>query len=320
MLLRVIEGNGFLCGHAGRVELSFQPPDDSLCIVRFDLEQWVSEGRGRVKLEIESCPPAVPFEDPSCLSVVSSSWSDTAVTPGGVTLKELVPIPAGQTLSRWRARVLYAPFTVTEAGITPPANPSHGPWRRLFGQHVEADIRRQLTDAAVVGAGAMVTETVLGGTTSWGGVEAFFADTSGGSFSSEFVPIPIGPAIQEVLNDPMGLDFSITTDPVQMWNLEYTGNFTGCSIPQFVDCVELTFNYDDSTLIGPEELFRVLRYTGTSWVVLPVISHDTVGNTITVATDSFSQFVLLPEPAAIVSLLSGVALLSWLHWRRRSPM
>jgi hypothetical protein len=45
------------------------------------------------------------------------------------------------TLYRWRARVLYAPFSVTENGITAPPNPAHGPWRRLQGQAVEADIR-----------------------------------------------------------------------------------------------------------------------------------------------------------------------------------
>jgi hypothetical protein len=45
------------------------------------------------------------------------------------------------TLYRWRARVLYAPFTVTEAEITAPPNPAHGPWRRFLGQEMEADLR-----------------------------------------------------------------------------------------------------------------------------------------------------------------------------------
>ncbi len=33
-----------------------------------------------------------------------------------------------------------------------------------------------------------------------------------------------------------------------------------------------------------------------------------------------AAFVFLPEPAATASLVSGLALLSWLHRRRRSPM
>lgn len=39
-------------------------------------------------------------------------------------------------LYRWRARLLYAPPTGAE-----PAKPAHGPWRRLFAQAEEADIR-----------------------------------------------------------------------------------------------------------------------------------------------------------------------------------
>jgi len=54
------------------------------------------------------------------------------------------------TLYRWRARVLYAPFSVVQPGITPPPNPAHGPWRRFQGQAFEADLRTGLagdTDA-----------------------------------------------------------------------------------------------------------------------------------------------------------------------------
>jgi uncharacterized repeat protein (TIGR01451 family) len=40
---------------------------------------------------------------------------------------------------------LYAPQTVTAAGITPPPHPAHGPWRRFLGQAMEADLR---TDSA----------------------------------------------------------------------------------------------------------------------------------------------------------------------------
>jgi len=36
--------------------------------------------------------------------------------------------------------VLYAPFNVTQPGITPPPHPPHGPWRRYLGQAEEVDI------------------------------------------------------------------------------------------------------------------------------------------------------------------------------------
>jgi hypothetical protein len=49
----------------------------------------------------------------------------------------------GAGLYRWRARVLYAHFSVAQTGITPPPSPAHGPWRRLGAQAQaqEADIR-----------------------------------------------------------------------------------------------------------------------------------------------------------------------------------
>jgi hypothetical protein len=62
-------------------------------------------------------------------------------TPGGVLLSETLSDLAPDTLYRWRARVLYAPFGVTEFGITPPPNPAHGPWRRVSAQAREADLR-----------------------------------------------------------------------------------------------------------------------------------------------------------------------------------
>jgi hypothetical protein len=98
------------------------------------------EGRGRVKLELEACPFAAPFGDPSCTVQLGASWTDVTATAGGVELVELVSGLDQNTRHRWRARVLHAPFRVTEAGITPPPNPAHGPWRRVQAQAVEADI------------------------------------------------------------------------------------------------------------------------------------------------------------------------------------
>jgi hypothetical protein len=55
----------------------------------------------------------------------------------GIPLRKTLSGLADGTLYRWRARVLSAPYSM----ITPPPNPTHGPWRRLQGQAVEADIR-----------------------------------------------------------------------------------------------------------------------------------------------------------------------------------
>jgi hypothetical protein len=77
----------------------------------------------------------------SCVIHQSGSWTDVTATPGGVVLTETPTGLTEGTLYRWRARVLYAPFSITETGITEPPNPAHGPWRRLSGQADEADIR-----------------------------------------------------------------------------------------------------------------------------------------------------------------------------------
>jgi hypothetical protein len=46
----------------------------------------------------------------------------------GVTLEETISGLVSGGLYRWRARVLYAAFHVTEVGVTPPPNPAHAPW------------------------------------------------------------------------------------------------------------------------------------------------------------------------------------------------
>ena len=103
-----------------------------------------STGRGRVKLQVESCPAGVPFGHASCSTSNSPSWFDVTASPGGVSLAQNVTGVPDDTLRRWRVRVLYAPYSVTKPGITEPPNPAHGPWRRLAGQVNEADLRVRL--------------------------------------------------------------------------------------------------------------------------------------------------------------------------------
>jgi hypothetical protein len=104
---------------------------------------WATDpmGRGRVKLQVEACPPGVAFGTGACLGHVSSNWRDVTASAEGVEYVETVSGLRGDTLYRWRARVLYAPFSVDQPGITPPPSPAHGPWRRVHGQAFEADLR-----------------------------------------------------------------------------------------------------------------------------------------------------------------------------------
>jgi hypothetical protein len=99
------------------------------------------QGRGSVGLEIEFCEAGLAFGDSGCETHTSASWTDVTATSSGVALTETVTGLTEWTLYRWRARVLHAPYSVAELGITSPPNPAHGPWRRVAGQAVEADIR-----------------------------------------------------------------------------------------------------------------------------------------------------------------------------------
>lgn len=97
-------------------------------------------GRERAKLEVESCPPQAAFGNVSlCRRTVSSTWVDLSVA-GSAVAAELNTLTPG-TLYHWRARALYAPSTVTSAGITAPIAPAAGPWRRLYGNANVADVR-----------------------------------------------------------------------------------------------------------------------------------------------------------------------------------
>ncbi|MGD9315889.1 MAG: FG-GAP-like repeat-containing protein [Anaerolineae bacterium] len=98
-------------------------------------------GRGRIAFQVQACPPGVPFGHATCTDVVDDTWRDVGTTNVGIPLREILSGLEADTLYRWRVRVLHAPFSVTEPHIIPPPNPAHGPWRRLQGQAVEADIR-----------------------------------------------------------------------------------------------------------------------------------------------------------------------------------
>ncbi len=147
----VYYGNG---GSEGRPVLSRQARGDGSGILvqpwglshhlsQFQVQMTATSppGRQRVKLQVQACPPGVPFGHASCIDHTSATWTDVTATAGGVSLNETLTGLMDNALYRWRARVLYAPFTVTQPGITPPPRPVHGPWRRLLGQSLEADLR-----------------------------------------------------------------------------------------------------------------------------------------------------------------------------------
>jgi FG-GAP repeat/FG-GAP-like repeat len=122
-----------------------QPWGASFDIDGFDARMlaYHPAGGGRVKLEVEACPAGRDFGTTGaggCVTSVTPVWTDVTATSGS-TLSHTVTGLTAARLYHWRARTLYAPAKVIQPGITAPPKPAHGPWRRLFGQAVEADIR-----------------------------------------------------------------------------------------------------------------------------------------------------------------------------------
>jgi hypothetical protein len=94
------------------------------------------QGAGRVKAQLQACPAGVPFGSGSCANALTPTW----ITLDGATPEVLISHTftglAGNKLYHWRARILHAPATGPI-----PANPPHGPWRRVDAQSLEGDIR-----------------------------------------------------------------------------------------------------------------------------------------------------------------------------------
>jgi uncharacterized repeat protein (TIGR01451 family) len=116
-------------------------------------------GRARVKLQVQACPTGIPFGHATCKERISATWVDVTASSAGVTLHETLSELSGSELQHWRVRVLRAPFNVTQPGITAPPLPNHGPWRRLNGQAVEADVRV----GAILRADVALSKTVTAG-------------------------------------------------------------------------------------------------------------------------------------------------------------
>jgi hypothetical protein len=104
--------------------------------IRAELRASHPQGAGRVKAQLQACPPSVPFGHASCASELTPIWVAVNGATPDVAISHTFAGLTSHTLYRWRARVLQAPAT----GAIP-ANPAHGPWRRLGAQSVEGDIR-----------------------------------------------------------------------------------------------------------------------------------------------------------------------------------
>ncbi|WP_170113253.1 beta strand repeat-containing protein [Ahniella affigens] len=98
-------------------------------------------GRDKGKLELEACPPTRPFDAPQCTRFLSPSWSDVNNTASVAGLAAQATGLNGETVYHWRARAVFAPFSVGLGGAADPITPAVGPWRRMNAETGLGDVR-----------------------------------------------------------------------------------------------------------------------------------------------------------------------------------
>lgn len=140
-------------------------------------------GRERARLQVQACPPGAAFGSLTCVEATSSDWIDTTATGGGAAITLPIPGLTNNTLYSWRARVLLAPFSVTQTGIVAPANPAHSRWQRLNAQLDLADVR--------VGPVQMLTKAVSAGDQQVGAVTPPGLKRPGGVAGERHCPLPV---------------------------------------------------------------------------------------------------------------------------------
>lgn len=157
--------------------------------------------------------------------------------------------------------------------------------------------------------------TVGGGPTVVGGLSATFdAVTNGGRFSADYFQAVSGQGLAIRIGDAAAnaVDFNFAGATSQVWQVEFSGAFTGSTT--------LVFHYDDTGLLVPEDSLQIRHFVNGAWET-PSQSLNTVSNTITLSANSFSPFILaspVPEPSVLGMILFGAASLVALRQSRLS--
>ena len=154
----------------------------------------------------------------------------------------------------------------------------------------------------------VVPFTTGGGPSTVGGGEGTFSNiTSPGTFSANFFePANSAAFIADIGAAAAGsINFALPGGTWQFWDLGFTGTFTGS--------VTVTLHFDPSQFNSAQIAdLAVEHYTNGAWVRPANQVVDTVNDTITFTTDSFSPFMLadIPSPEASSFALLGLGSLA----------
>jgi hypothetical protein len=142
-----------------------------------------------------------------------------------------------------------------------------------------------------------------GGPGTVGGVGAAFGNVvTPGAFNSTFLE----PATQADVTQALGalaagqINFILPGSPAQLWDLSFSGTFAGGAT------VTLHFDPTPAMVDGrPLSSLYIAHYTNGAWVIPPNQVIDTVADTITFTTDSFSPFILAAAPLPLLGDYNG---------------
>jgi hypothetical protein len=213
-------------------------------------------------------------------------------------------------------------FTVTSGGMEAGAGFGFIDYVGSSNQMDSGVSTAQFTPAAntVTVAPTETHAEALGGSTSVGGVSADFSgETSGGNLSVQQVPNNTALSQAAVEAAETNNTFAVSTSTLeanpQIWNVDFDGDLQGAT-------ATLVFAYDPALLpVGVNETDLGIWHFNSildDWEFGGTV--DTLANTVTFVTDSFSPFMLgvaVPEPATISLLLAGVVAIIGLRTMRR---
>lgn len=170
------------------------------------------------------------------------------------------------------------------------------------GQSASMDVILTLLTGVKVPTGTNSSGGCNGGSSVPGGVDYEFEDvTTEGSCFGEYSKADDSEiAVHIAAGEFTGLTFFTPGGPVQLWEMEFTGGFSGT--------VHLTFAYDPTILPTgfDESTLRIYQFVSGAWQKLPG-TMSIVSNTISVATTSLSAFVLGVENLTIYNVSASAS-------------